>query len=202
MTVRGPDKAALNTYSLDTDRLFIEVPADDDAPALYALVGGSDRLEVTAGLIWDGPDRVTDTLRFIRQAQTERYGESGFHWAIRDRGGALTGTPRTAIGMISARPSGEPGRADVGYWLGKPYWGQGLMHEALAAVLGLCFGDLDQVKVEAEIFTNNPRSMRLVEKLGMQREGTVRSAHFKRGVWVDSHIYGILRNEWMTLTSS
>ena len=202
MTGRGPDRAALNTYRIETQRLILEVPAESDAPTLFALVGGEDRLEVTAGLLWDGPDEVSETLGFIRQAQTERYGDSGFHWAIRDRAGTITGSSGSVLGMISARPSGEPGRGDVGYWLGKPYWGQGLMGEALAAVLDLCFGDLDQIKVEAEIFTTNARSKRLVESLGMQLEGTIRSSHFKRGEWVDANIYGILREEWIALRSS
>ena len=202
MTGRGPDRAALNTYRIETERLVLEVPSESDAPALFSLVGGDDRLEVTAGLLWDGPDEISETLGFIRQAQTERYGDSGFHWAIRDRTGSATGSPGIAIGMISARPSDQPGRGDVGYWLGKPYWGQGLMREALTAVLDLCFGELDQVKVEAEVFTTNARSKRLVESLGMQLEGTIRSSHLKRGEWVDAHIYGILRDEWTALRSS
>jgi RimJ/RimL family protein N-acetyltransferase len=202
MTGRGPDRAALNTYRIETQRLILEVPAESDAPTLFALVGGDDRLEVTAGLIWDGPDEVSDTLAFIRAARSKTYGEGGFSWAIHDRDGRLTGNPGTAIGMISARTSDQPGRGDVGYWLGKPYWGQGLMREALTAVLDLCFGEFDQVKVEAEIFTTNSRSKRLVESLGMQLEGTIRSSHYKRGEWVDGHIYGILREEWIALRSS
>ena len=202
MTGKGPDRAALNTYRIETERLVLEVPSESDAPTLFALVGGAHRPEVTAGLLWDGPDEISETVGFIRQAQTERYGESGFHWAIRDRTGALTGSSGTAVGMISARPSSDAGRGDVGYWLGKPYWGQGLMREALTAVLDLCFGKFDQVKVEAEIFTNNARSKRLVESLGMRLEGTIRSSHHKRGEWVDAHIYGILRDEWTALRSS
>lgn len=196
MTGRGPDRAALNTYRIETERLVLEVPSESDAPALFSLVGGDDRQEVTAGLLWDGPDEIAETLGFIRQAQTERYGDSGFHWAIRDLTGTITGASGSAVGMISTRPGSEAGRGDVGYWLGKPYWGQGLMREALTALLDLCFGDLDQVKVEAEVFTTNARSKRLVESLGMQLEGTIRSSHLKRGEWVDAHIYGILRDEW------
>jgi len=202
MTGRGPDRAAVNTYRIETERLILEVPTESDAPTLFDLVGGEDRLEITAGLLWDGPDEISETVGFIRQAQTERYGESGFHWAIRDRTGAITGTSGTALGMISARPSSEPGRGDVGYWLGKLYWGQGLTREALTAVFDLCFGEFDQVKVEAEIFTTNARSKRLVESLGMRLEGTIRSSHHKRGEWVDAHIYGILRDEWTALRSS
>ena len=202
MTGKGPDRAALNTYRLETERLVLDVPTEAHASTLYELVGGADRMEVTAGLIWDGPDEIKDTIGFIRQAQTERFGDSGFHWAIHDRTGESSGSAGAAIGMISARPSDQPGRGDVGYWLGKPYWGRGLMREALTAVLDLSFGDLDHVKMEAEIFTDNVRSLKLVESLGMKLEGTIRSSHFKRGRWVDAHIYGILREEWEALTSS
>ena len=43
----------------------------------------------------------------------------------------------------------------------------------------------------------NVRSIRLVESVGMRREGTIRSAHLKRGAWIDAHIYGLLRDEWL-----
>jgi ribosomal-protein-alanine N-acetyltransferase len=196
MAGMGPERAAKNTNRLETDRLVIEVPSEADALSLFELVGGEDRDEVTAGLIWDGPDEIQETIEYIREVRSKPFRDGGFHWAIHDKTGELTRSPGTAIGMISARPSEQPGRGDVGYWLGKPYWGQGVMSEALTAVLDFSFYDLDHVKMEAEIFTNNDRSMRLVEGLGMQREGTLRSSRFKRGQWVDCHIYGILREEW------
>jgi ribosomal-protein-alanine N-acetyltransferase len=196
MTGMGPERAAKNTNRLETDRLVIEVPSEADALSLFELVGGEDRDEVTAGLIWDGPDEIQETIEYIREVRSKPVRDGGFHWAIHDKTGELTRSPGTAIGMISARPSEQPGRGDVGYWLGKPYWGQGVMSEALTAVLDFSFYDLDHVKMEAEIFTTNDRSMRLVEGLGMQREGTLRSSRFKRGQWVDCHIYGILREEW------
>ena len=61
MTGRGPDRAALNTYRIETERLVLEVPSESDAAALFSLVGGDDRLEITAGLIWDGPDEISET---------------------------------------------------------------------------------------------------------------------------------------------
>lgn len=197
MIGRGPGATAVNTHRLETERLLIEVPTLDDAPVLFDLVGGKDRVEVTEFLIWDGPDRLSETREFIEKVRTEWYGANGFHWAIRDRHGQFTDAPGTAMGMIGTRPSGEPGRGDVGYWLGKPYWGRGIMREALASLLDLAFAGLDMVKMEAEVFTGNVRSIRLVESLGMRREGTIRSAHLKRGNRVDAHLYGILREEWV-----
>lgn len=202
MSGRCPEKGVKNIYRLTTERLLLETPTVEDAPTLFGLVGGEDRLEITAGLIWDGPDEVSDTLGFIEQAQSEPYDKHGFNWAIRDRTGQISGIAGTAMGMIGIRPRAEPGRGDVGYWLGKAYWGQDIMREALASILDLCFGDLDLVKVEADIFPTNPRSIRLVEGLGMSLEGTIRSAHFKRGEWVDIDVYGVLRKEWLDTKGS
>jgi RimJ/RimL family protein N-acetyltransferase len=196
MAGSGPPGDATNTHRLATDRLLLEVPGAEDGPTLFHLAGGEDRAEVTAGLIWDGPDELGDTLDFVEKARTETFAANGFHWALKDLAGGITGTAGAALGMIGTRPRGEPGRGDVGYWLGRPYWGNGLMGEALSAVLDLCFGPLDMVKVEADIFTTNVRSIRLVERLGMRHEGTIRSSHRKQGRWVDAHIYGILRPEW------
>ena len=196
MIGRGPGATAINTLRFETERLLMEVPTIDDASTLFDLVGGADRLEITEYLIWDGPDHLSETREFIEKVRTGWYAANGFHWVIRDRHGQFTAAPETAMGMIGTRPSGEPGRGDIGYWLGKPFWGRGIMREALASLLDLAFGEMDMVKMEAEVFTGNARSIRLVESLGMQREGTIRSAHLKRGNRVDAHIYGMLRDEW------
>lgn len=202
MSGNGPKRTALNSYRIQGGRLTIEVPDLDDALVLFELVGGEDRLEVTSGLIWDGPDEISQTIEFIDQTRTGTYGEHGFNWAIKDREGDITGHPGRAVGMIGTRPVGPPGRGDVGYWLGRPYWGNGIMTEALTMVLDLCFTDLDLIKVEAEVFTANARSARVLERLGMTLEGTIRSAHRKRGNWVDAHVYGLLREEWLARRGS
>ena len=196
MIGRGPGATAVNTHRIETERLLIEVPTIDDAPTLFDLVGRADRVEITEYLIWDGPDHLSETREFIEKVRTELYGANGFHWVIRDRQGLFTAASGTAMGMIGTRPSGEAGRGDIGYWLGKAHWGRGIMGEALASLLDLVFRELDMVKREAEVFTGNARSVRLVESLGMRREGTIRSAHLKRGNWVDVHTYGMLREEW------
>jgi len=192
----GPDPKSRNTYSLATVRLDIVVPEKTDADGLYSLIGGSDRREVCANLIWDGPDSIVDTLSWIEKCQSEPYRDWGFHWVIRDRAGDITGTEGSAIGAIGTRPRGEPGRADVGYWLGRPYWGQEIMSEALESVLDLGFAELDYYKIEADVFTENTRGRRLVEKAGLTHEGTIRNAYRKYGEWVDDAIYGILYEEW------
>lgn len=192
----GPDPKSRNTYSLATVRLDIVLPEQTDADGLYSLIGGSDRRDVCANLIWDGPDSIIDVLNWMEKSQTNAYRDWGFHWVIRDRSGDISGTEGSAIGAIGTRPRDEPGRADVGYWLGKPYWGQGIMSEALEAVLDLGFTELDDYKMEAEVFTQNTRGRRLVERAGMTQEGTVRHAYRKYGEWVDAAMYAVLYEEW------
>jgi RimJ/RimL family protein N-acetyltransferase len=70
------------------------------------------------------------------------------------------------------------------------------MTEALDGLLGYGFDRLGFVKIEADVFTHNTRGRRLVERLGMTLEGTIRSAHRKNGEWVDVALYGLLADEW------
>lgn len=192
----GPPPEARNTFRLVTERLAIEVPESEDAAALFDLIGGDDRAEVTATLVWDGPDAIADVETWIERCRTETFADWGFHWVIRDRRGDLGDSPGEVLGAIGTRPRDEPGRGDVGYWLGRPHWGKGIMTEALRAVLDLGFGELGYAKIEADVFATNDRGRRLVESVGLIHEGTIRRALRKRGAWVDLAVYGGLAEEF------
>ncbi len=191
----GPPPDSRNTFQLETPRLLLAVSTEDDSQALFGLFAGADRDAITRNLRWDGPDAYEEFAAFMLAARTDTYASNGFHWSIRDRTGELTGSDGQAIGHIGTRPI-HPGRADVGYWLGRPYWGWGVMTEALSAVRDLAFTGLNVAKLEAEVFVDNEAGNRLVERVGMTLEGTVRRYLFKRGRWVDAHRYGILYEEW------
>jgi len=196
MAGTGPDPQDKNTHALESDRLLIEVPIPDDAPTLYRLNGGEHRREVNSTLLWDGADHVRQTEEWIAKCANESYGDFGFHWAIRDKTGSISGAAGSPLGAIGTRPRDEPGRADVGYWLGRPYWGNGIMTEALTHLLGYAFTTLDNYKMEADVYTHNERGLRLVASVGMTREGLIRRAHRKYGEWVDVTVWGILAEEW------
>ena len=174
----------------------MDLPGEDDAAVLYGLIGGDDRREICATLLWDGPDSIRDTLDWVRRVRSGTFAEFGFHWVVRDRTGAITAEPGRAMGAIGTRPRDEAGRADVGYWLGRPYWGQGIMKEALTALIDIGFERLDYYKMEADVYTINERGTRLVQSVGMIREGIILRAHRKYGDWVDAGIFGIMRDEW------
>ena len=178
---------------LATDRLILRPSTVADVEELFRLVSGPDRDEITRFLRWDGPDSYDEFREFMLREQT--FEDSGLRWAIVDADGEITGTAYQAIGHIGSRPI-LTGRGDVGYWLGRPYWGQGIMTEALTAVRDYSFRAIGLHKLEAEVFVDNQAGIRLLESVGFTREGTIRSCMQKRGEWIDAHAYGLLRSEW------
>ena len=186
----GPLPESRNTHQILTERLVIDLAVSTDAEPIYALIGRSDRSAVCGTLLWDGPDELSD----IERCRTERFAEWGFHWVIRDRIGGIAAAGRP-LGAIGLSPMTVPGRGEVGYWLGRPNWGNGLMTEALSAVVRFGFGELRYAKIEANVFTHNAAGRRLAEKVGMTLEGITRRAYRKYGEWVDSCAYGILEEE-------
>ena len=87
-------------------------------------------------------------------------------------------------------------RAELGYVLGRNFWGQGLMQEALEALLGCAFGSMGLRRLEAEVDTRNFRSALLLRRLGFSREGLLRQRWFSKGEARDVEMYGLLRSEW------
>ena len=107
------------------------------------------------------------------------------------------------IGSIALRIDEPNELADLGYALARPHWGQGLMPEAVRAVITP--GDFERYdlhKVYAFADTRNRRSWRVMEKLGMTREGVLRGHHKFRDEHIDDAHYGILRAEWCTQSPS
>lgn len=87
-------------------------------------------------------------------------------------------------------------RAEIGYALGRAYWGQGYMHEALTALLGFAFGEMDLRRLEADTDPRNAASIRALERLGFQREGLLRERWVVAGEVSDSALLGLLRRDW------
>ena len=85
--------------------------------------------------------------------------------------------------------------AILGYWMGAPYAGKGLMGAAVRAVVGFAFETLHLNRVEAACLPNNEASIRLLEKVGFQREGYARKYLCIDGRWQDHLLYGLIRDD-------
>lgn len=112
-----------------------------------------------------------------------------------DEDGPLIG----AVGLILVD---EHERAELGYWIGRPYWGRGYATEAAAAVVAWGFDVLELHRIHASHFPHNPASGTVLRKLGMVPEGTFRHHVKKWDEFLDLEVYGILRGEWTPAAAS
>ena len=104
-----------------------------------------------------------------------------------------------AVGSVSLRVNAPNDIAEMGYLLGKAQWGRGLIPEACRAVMDWGFERYGLHKVWAYADLRNRRSWRVMEKLGMTREGVLRDNEKLRDEYTDDVYYGILRDEWERL---
>lgn len=132
------------------------------------------------------PYRLADAEGFIEfsNAETSR----GIHLAIEVDG--------LAVGVVGLAP-GESGEvhartAEIGYWVGEPYWGRGIASEAARALTDLVFEAGDLLRVFATVFDGNPASCRVLEKAGYTKEGIMRAHVEKSGKILDAHLYAKL----------
>ncbi len=100
------------------------------------------------------------------------------------------------IGAIGLGITEEARRGEIGYWIGKAYWGKGYGTEAAQEMLRYGFEVLGLNRIVAHHLARNPASGRVLEKLGMQREGYLRQHAQKWGRFEDVVIYGVLREEY------
>lgn len=79
--------------------------------------------------------------------------------------------------------------AEIGYWLGEPYWGLGIISEAIKQVVNHAFAQYEINRIYAGVFEYNPASMRVLEKAGFEKEAILKKSLVKEGKLYDEHIY-------------
>ena len=99
-----------------------------------------------------------------------------------------------AVGGIGLVPQADvhAGTAHIGYWLGEPFWGRGIMTAAVRAIADHAFSPLGFKRIETPVFAWNPASMRVLEKCGFLREGVMAKSVLKDGELIDSVMYARL----------
>lgn len=179
---------SLPTPTLRTARLLLRPFADKDAEAMFAILGNARVVRY-----WDAPawHERAQAERFIANAgRMEREG-TGARLAIeRVEDGTVIGQ----CGLLYWNPAFRS--ATLTYTLRDDAWGQGFATEAVGALLAWAFQAWDLNRVQAETDTRNGASLRVLDKLGFVREGTLREDCVVDGDVSDSAVYGLLRREW------
>lgn len=176
------------TPNLETERLLVRPFSDADGDDLFALQGDADVLRY-----WDSPpwtDR-SSVARFMAGCQQMEEDGTGARVAIERT------SDQSFVGWCTVNSWNPDFRsASLGYCLNQTVWGRGYATEAAHALLQWAFETFDLNRVQSETDTRNVASARVLEKLGFDREGTLREDCIVNGDVSDSWAYGLLRRDW------
>jgi 8-oxo-dGTP diphosphatase len=165
MPTTGPEPGCSATTArawsgapLGTSRLRLRPPAAGDAAAVAALAGEWEVARFTAFI--PHPYAESDAHEFIVVAARKRALRQEMIYVLERR------VEGDVIGAVGVAAGGE-----IGYWIGKPFWGQGYAAEAVKCLLGLAFDGLELAGVHADVMAENAASARVLEKAGFTRLG-------------------------------
>jgi ribosomal-protein-alanine N-acetyltransferase len=127
---------------------------------------------------------------WIAAQKREHRSGAGTVFAVTIRG---AGTLAGSVGLAINR---EYNNAELGYWIGREFWGRGYATEAARAVVDFGFSELSLNKIHAGHFADNPASGSVLEKIGMTNEGYLRKHVFRGETFRDLVLFGILRETW------
>lgn len=101
------------------------------------------------------------------------------------------------VGAVSLTVDKDQHKAELGYWVGKPFWNRGYATEAARLIVEYGFDQLQLNRISSRYLVRNPASGRVMQKIGMVHEGTLRQDTIKWGQYEDLHAYGLLRDDWV-----
>jgi ribosomal-protein-alanine N-acetyltransferase len=173
---------------LETRRLILRKTIRKDIPDIFVY---SSDAEVTRYLRWGPHQTLADTEKYIQGVLDDYHEGRDGPWMIELR------NTHTVIGHIHLMEINiQHSKAEVGFVLARSYWYQGIMTEALNAVLEYSFVELGLNRVEAWCISQNRTAARVLEKVGMTKEGELRDYLYQKGVFWDFCVYAMLRESF------
>ena len=100
------------------------------------------------------------------------------------------------IGTITIRIDKNNNKGELGYWIGTDYWGNGFATEAVNKIIEFGFNDMNLNKIWASALTRNKASSAVLEKAGLQKEGTLRKDKLLHNEYEDIDVYGLLQKDY------
>lgn len=184
-----PEEFAFGEFPLlETPRLCLRELTLSDAPAIFNIRGDYEVTRYNTGLAYDRIDQARDLIQAIRAGYIDG---AELRWGI-----TLKGNP-AVIGMCGFNYwVRHDRRASIGYDLARIYWGQGLMTEAVCAMVEFGFDRMNLNRIEADADGRNPASARVLHKVGFRDEGVQREQFYENGSFYDLHLFALLRREY------
>jgi [ribosomal protein S5]-alanine N-acetyltransferase len=174
--------------TLETKRLILRPFTLQDAPVVHELVSAREIADTTLAIPHPYEQGMAEA--WIGSHQKGYDEGNSVHFAITVRESSQL------VGSIGLQIHPIHSYAEMGYWVGVPYWGNGYCTEAVGAVIKYGFEDKGLNRIYAVHFKRNPASGRVMQKNGMVHEGCLHQHVRKWDGYEDLMQYGILQTEW------
>jgi ribosomal-protein-alanine N-acetyltransferase len=189
MNLRGTAMKENGNLLLQTERLILREVKEEDWHSVHEY--GSDP-EVVKYLPF-GPNTEDETKAFIRRVIVNQKEQPRLSYSC----ALVIRSTNKLIGICRIHiVSTDNKEGEIGYGLNRSYWNQGYMTEAAQRVVSFGFEELGLHRIYATCEPANTGSSRVMEKIGMQREGHLRDHKLMKGTWRDSLLYAVLDQEY------
>ena len=180
--------------ALRTTRLVLRPFVAADAPIVQAFAGARAIADTTLSIPHPYPEG--GAAAWIASHADARARGLAVQYAITFADTHADTEADSFIGTVSLGIDRNADLAEMGYWIGEPHWGYGYCTEAALRLLQFAFTDIGLNRVYARYLSRNEASGRVLRKLGMRHEGTLRQHVRKWDVLEDIHVLGVLAVEW------
>ncbi|MFC6269638.1 GNAT family N-acetyltransferase [Frigoriflavimonas asaccharolytica] len=178
----------MENYTIETSRLLLNFPTKNDLESFLFEINSTDAYSKNLFSI-SYPFSAEQTNNWFEKCQEGNRNGLSIRFAIREKEvGKL-------FGIIGIHINKEHQKAELGYWLGKNYWGKGYISEGLTAVIKFGFEELELNKIVATHFLFNPASGKAMQNAGMKLEGLQLQEYLQDGQFLDVKKYYILKED-------
>lgn len=175
--------------TFDTSDLHLRPSNATDAQSMFSMLSDPESMKYWCTETISDLEAAVEALN--KDLESDAQGNS-MCWAV-----CLKGQDKMIGKCILFQFSQQNRRAEIGYLLNRDYWRQGLMHQALEAIIDFAFNTLDLHRIEADVDTQNAASLGLLKKLGFKQEGLFKERWFVYDKWQDSVMLGLLKQDWL-----
>ena len=176
--------------AINTDRLYLRKPLAEDISHIVTHANNPKVANMTLNMPY--PYHTDDAIQWIAMANKGIEDKSHVIFAI------TNSADNAFMGGIGLRVNERFNRAELGFWLGEPFWNQGYMSEAVPAVIKFGFRELKLHKIVARHLPNNPASGRVMIKNGMIKEGELKDHVRRKGKYLSLIQYRLTKPEYET----
>lgn len=169
---------------ISTQRLILRPPVEHDFDGMFSMLSDSETVKYWSNDPIRDPQEAA--VKHQQNLQSDDDGDS-ISWAI-----CLKGDDQMIGRCVFFHLDQDHHRAEIGFILNRQFWRNGIMREALEAVLKFAFGPMQIHRIEADVDPDNEASLALLESLGFKREGYFPERWYISGKWMHSVMLGLL----------